>query len=582
MITEKNIKKFIIILPLVGVLFTSIVLTNLFISQVHFQYEQEIKQLIVDEENNIKDVVKNRVNNTLTLLDKDYNQKLNTSKEEVRNTVDIAYNIIENTYNEYKNQDKNIILSKIKNRLKELRFYQNLTGYYFIYFDTGIFAMHPLLPYIEGKKTDEIKNHNLRYTINRLKNFTDKNNQGFFNWKWYKPNENTLKEKVGYLKKFKPLNIVIGSAKYKEDIQSNIKNKLKELLNIITFDQNAYIFAYDEDGNTISHTKKELLGKNRWNLTLGGRLMVQEIIKKSIKPKGAYIKYVASIDPTTNKSAEKTSYVRLSDKTRWAIGTGLYTSELFKNIKKKQEYMKQELDETIYKVMIYSFIITSFVLLVMFFIAKKVGDIFNRYKNHLFKVNNSLEMKVKDRTKELEASKNKLKEMALRDPLTNLYNRRYFEDVSAELISLSIRNDDSLCLLLIDIDKFKNVNDTYGHDIGDKVLKHLANTFIELLRDSDVITRVGGEEFAIVLPKTELQGAQKISEEIRQKIENENIEISEDSFINITISIGLTIFEKEIDKDVNSIFKKADIALYEAKRIGRNRVIVYNDFLSKE
>ncbi len=577
MITEKNIKKIIVIIPLLGVILTSIILTNLFISEIKSQYEIETSQLLINEELKVKRIVKNRIENIISLLDKDYEQIIQSEKEEVKNTVNIAYNIIENTYNQNKNLDKNTIILKINKRLRNLRFYKNLTGYYFIYSNDGTSVMHPHLPHLEGINYNSFKDKNAQIAIKKITTFLDENSSGYISWKWYKPNESNVKEKIGYIKKFMPLDVFIGSAKYKEDIEVSVKKKLQELLNIITYDKSDYIFAYDRSGNTISHVKKELIGKNRWNLSNRSRYLVQEIISKAFNTNGGYLSYLATIDPNTNKPAEKISYIKLFKKTNWAIGTGMYNSIIFENIKSKQKLMKKNLDDTIYKVIIYSFLITTFGVLIMLIVSKKVEDIFNRYKNHLTKVNNTLEMKVKYRTIELEDSKNKLKEMTLRDPLTNLYNRRYFENIIDELMALSVREDEPLCLIMLDIDKFKNINDAHGHDVGDEVLKKLADNLLLLLRDSDVITRIGGEEFAIVFPNTSISGAYKTGEKIRKEIENLNIRVEENILINFTVSMGIAIFNNNVDKDVHSILKRADIALYEAKDTGRNKVVIFEE-----
>jgi len=582
MITEKNIKKIIVIAPLIGILLTSIILTNLFISEIKSQYEKEIQQLMIDEELKVMRIVKNRIENIINFLEKDYNQKIQAEKEEIKNTVDIAYNIIENTYRENKNDDKNSIILKINKQLRNQRFYNNASGYYFIYSNNGTSILHPHLPYLEGTNFSTFKDESTKIAIKKLLIFLEKNSAGFTSWKWYKPNKNKekkteVKEKIGYLKKFVPLNLFIGSAKYKEDIELSVKNNLQELLNIIRYDKNNYIFAYDELGNTISHIKKDLIGKNRWDISSSGRLLIQEIIKKAFTTKGSYIKYSATINPNTKESSKKISYVKLFERTNWVIGTGMYNSIIFENIKNRQKLMKKNLDNTIYKVVIYSFFITSFSLLVMIFISRKVGNIIKKYKNHLTEINNTLELKVKNRTKELEDSKNKLKEMTLRDPLTNLYNRRYFESVIDELMSLTIRVKESLCLIMLDIDKFKNINDNYGHDIGDEVLKKLADNLLCLLRQSDVITRIGGEEFAIVFPNTSIDGAYKTSEKIRKAVENLEIKIKENILISFTVSIGIAVFDENIDKDVHSILKRADIALYKAKDTGRNKVVIFNE-----
>jgi len=181
----------------------------------------------------------------------------------------------------------------------------------------------------------------------------------------------------------------------------------------------------------------------------------------------------------------------------------------------------------------------------------------------------SLESLVKDRTKELELTKNKLQEMANKDPMTNLYNRRYLHDVSKTLFNISQREKRAFSILMIDIDRFKSINDLYGHIIGDSVIQFLADIFRDLIRTSDIAIRFGGEEFIILLPNTEVEGAYEIASKIKSTVENQR------TIVSFTVSIGVSKCNCVEDVDINKLLRKVDEALYEAKRDGRNRVVIY-------
>ncbi|QJB56217.1 PAS domain S-box protein [Pseudodesulfovibrio sp. zrk46] len=166
----------------------------------------------------------------------------------------------------------------------------------------------------------------------------------------------------------------------------------------------------------------------------------------------------------------------------------------------------------------------------------------------------------------------KLRELATTDSLTGLFNRRRFMELSEREFSRSSRYGRSLAMLMLDIDHFKNVNDTYGHDVGDQVLRSLSEIAIMALRKADILGRLGGEEFGVLLPETDLPAAQEVAERLRVSIERNVINTSAGP-LNITVSIGVGIFN---DATVNTqeLLKRADIALYEAKQSGRNRVVV--------
>ena len=165
----------------------------------------------------------------------------------------------------------------------------------------------------------------------------------------------------------------------------------------------------------------------------------------------------------------------------------------------------------------------------------------------------------------------KLEEMAFIDSLTGTINRRKFEELSAIELERTIRYGHALSFLMLDIDHFKNINDTYGHAIGDTVLKHFSNICKKIVRNLDVVARIGGEEFVIILPETDEGGAYTFAQRLREIVFKTGV-IVEDKEIRYTVSIGIALFKPEIDKDVASMLERADKALYKAKENGRNRV----------
>ncbi|MEA2072832.1 MAG: GGDEF domain-containing protein [Campylobacterota bacterium] len=156
--------------------------------------------------------------------------------------------------------------------------------------------------------------------------------------------------------------------------------------------------------------------------------------------------------------------------------------------------------------------------------------------------------------------------------MTKLYNRRYFSEISTTILELSIRHQKPLSLMMIDIDKFKNINDTYGHHIGDIVIISLANTLKELSRKSDIVCRFGGEEFLILLPETDIVGADAIAEKIRKSVEETLVDIEEEQRLKYTISTGISEVKIKEETNLEETIQRADKALYKAKEGGRNRV----------
>ena len=177
-------------------------------------------------------------------------------------------------------------------------------------------------------------------------------------------------------------------------------------------------------------------------------------------------------------------------------------------------------------------------------------------------------------TGDLIQAEKRLKQMALFDSLTGIYSRGTGFSLLEKEIEKSLRMEKPLFVLMIDIDKFKSINDTYGHDVGDIAIKELASTVTSALRNYDIIFRYGGEEFVVILPETDSDKALMIAERIRKNIENNHFLIREkpEQALSYTISIGCAMHASGISADM--LIAKADKALYKAKSNGRNRVEV--------
>lgn len=169
-----------------------------------------------------------------------------------------------------------------------------------------------------------------------------------------------------------------------------------------------------------------------------------------------------------------------------------------------------------------------------------------------------------------EALEKHLKHLASTDPMTELLNRRAFFDVCDKTIKRVASNDEELTCLIIDIDHFKKINDTYGHDAGDEVIITIAKLIIDNTRTMDFIGRIGGEEFSILMPNTDKESAFIIADRLRENVAKHKI-LLDSAYINITVSIGLSYLTHE-DVNIHTLLKRADTALYEAKESGRNQV----------
>jgi diguanylate cyclase (GGDEF)-like protein/PAS domain S-box-containing protein len=195
---------------------------------------------------------------------------------------------------------------------------------------------------------------------------------------------------------------------------------------------------------------------------------------------------------------------------------------------------------------------------------KQIEAELKRYQEHL-------EELVNERTRELEDANQKLQKLATTDPLTGAYNRRFFLEAGEREMAISYRTGRPFSLVMFDLDHFKLVNDQYGHQVGDQVLKSIVEKIKVNIRLGDILGRLGGEEFYILLPDTPVHTALEAAERFRELIEKPELLRDGEPNISITASFGVCQFIQG-ERDFEDCLQRADVALYKAKELGRNRV----------
>lgn len=189
-------------------------------------------------------------------------------------------------------------------------------------------------------------------------------------------------------------------------------------------------------------------------------------------------------------------------------------------------------------------------------------------------------LRIKSLQDQLREAKRLLQEQSLTDPLTGLRNRRCFDERFQEEFRRAQRYSDPVSLIMLDLDHFKNVNDQWGHPMGDLVLRETAGLLRASTRDPDICARFGGEEFAVILPKTHLEGALAVAEriwrEVGQKVHrNPAPALGRPAELSVTASLGIAFFPSRGITEPEALLRFADEALYQAKRAGRNTICLY-------
>ncbi|MHB1291560.1 MAG: GGDEF domain-containing protein, partial [Sulfuricella sp.] len=180
---------------------------------------------------------------------------------------------------------------------------------------------------------------------------------------------------------------------------------------------------------------------------------------------------------------------------------------------------------------------------------------------------------LKARTEELEKALAQVEHLAKTDSLTELPNRRHFDNFLTTTIPRAVRFGEPVCMILVDVDNFKQINDRYGHGAGDYVLQELAKLFKARTRETDICARLGGDEFAFLLYHTGTEEALTLSQDML-RIVREHPFVADDAKLNVMLSIGIAQLSPDIP-GAEALYGTADKALYEAKRRGRSQVVVY-------
>lgn len=210
---------------------------------------------------------------------------------------------------------------------------------------------------------------------------------------------------------------------------------------------------------------------------------------------------------------------------------------------------------------------------------------------HLHRMIHALGDEVAVRTRSLEqaleesdALRNRYQQLSIKDELTGLYNRRYFFAEGEAMLARAIRYESPLSLLLIDVDRFKQVNDTWGHTVGDQVLCHIADTLLSEARTGDLVARMGGEEFVLILPNTAPEGVDMMANRIQTQLASMGFGIVDQS-IDLTVSIGITELGErspsELRVQLEQLYHEADLAMYQCKLSGRNRRMLFTQAMEQ-
>ena len=558
-VKNSTLTRWIVLLPILGVFITAFILIVIGIQLTSNVYKDEINSFKVEATKASKARAVIRVGEVEKSFLINESVLIKSEKEKIKDMVLFAVNLMDVFYRQNSDLKRQDIIKHIKKRLRDIRFFENKTGYFFIYDLKGNCILLPPNPTFEGKNLLNLKDAQGKFTIKEAIKFIKKSHSGYLEWYWYKPNDkNEMKKKIGYLYYYESLGIYIGTARYEEDIVEKVKNEI--LANLKLNSARGRFFVYDGDGKKLYDNTNTL-----------NKLEVKGIKEVSLEIKDGFFMSKKSVEGFDIENATKIQsyYVKYIPEFDWIIGTNTYDNSLLMDIEEKKKSISSKVYEIVWDMVFVAVIAILVILFLMLALSSKLREVLKSYQKNLIKKN-----------KEMRKQKEKLAHQVAHDILTSLPNR-FMLSKKLELAIRQSRSDDKkLALMFLDIDKFKSINDSLGHNIGDIFLQKVAKRIKDSVRDRDLVARFGGDEFVVLIENyNKIHDLIVIVEKI-QKALKKPIKI-EDTLHQVTLSIGISLYPFD-GINAEELLKNADIAMYRAKEEGRDGYRFFTQTMNDE
>ena len=691
--------KWIILLPLLSVFLAFATTLIVVVNSEKEAYAELAKHARIEYVKNARFNAKDRIDKLVDYINFNESYLKTRAQNEIKDIVLLGKSVAQEVYYENAQLPKNVIFEKIEELLGEKRFFNNLEGYYFVFDMQGVNIVHGGNRAFVGQNLINVQDGEGKHTIYEVIQKLQGKEGIYHQWQWKNPGDEHFRTKIGYIAYIEELDILIGSARYEDEISKEIKEEAQKLLINTRYGESGYIFAHDYNGVAIAHGNAKEIGQNRLNVISGGQYIVRDFINGAkILPDGFFINYIATYRPDGKSNMEKLSYFRAIPQFEWVIGTGIYLEEEIALLGENEKVYKAKMSQNISNIASISFLVMLVIASILFVIASKINAVLARYEAHLLisnqkiieqkqvfetlyqksadgivllrdnhlidcneaivgmykaknkkqllnilasdaspefqpdgesSVTKSLRMNaialekgahqfewharaldgslfwvsvnvtaiaMKEGTilhcsardisanKALEEESKKQKKLLAyqveHDALTGLPNRNLLQDRLSQAIKKANREASMLGIVFIDIDKFKSINDTLGHDVGDEFLKTIAEKMKSSMRQSDTVARLSGDEFIVLID--ECKELNDISIAIKKLLLTFQapIFVGHEQF-KVSMSMGVSVYPNDGD-NVSVLLKNADIAMYKAKAEGKNRYKFFDSLMNKE
>jgi len=519
-------------------------------------------------------------------------EALHSYERELKDIVDVVHSMFYALKQERITEaedSKKRIKNELLKLLSSIRYDGN--NYLFAVDYNGTVLAHPY--FVRGTDVSQVKDVNGSLIVQRFIDTAKKKGEGFVLYRWKRsPYGKKAVEKLTYVRDCKYWHMIIGTGVYINDIRRSVTERRKRLMENLRrvvkqtrIGENGYLYVFDRN-KILIHPNADLEGKEIATMTnpITHKPIYRDLIKAAEEKKPFYYMWDKPKD-RHRYVYEKISWVRYVPSLDIYIASSVYIDDIY-NI---ADAMRQRIYMMAGGVLFVVLFLSGFVMRRMLSplsqldrAAQKIaegnlnvrtriqsGDEFERLSVSFNTMIERLHRQIVDLDKVIEEKTQALEKLAVTDVMTGLYNRRYFNEASQSLFALAQRTNEPFSVLMIDIDNFKRINDTYGHLKGDEVIRRLAEIIKNNVRHSDVACRYGGEEFVVLMPDTSQEGAREVAERIRMEAEKE----ARLKPIRFSVSIGVSQMKSE-DTHIESVIHRADEALYKAKTSGKNRVVV--------
>lgn len=483
--------------------------------------------------------------------------------------VDVAWTTANALYLE---QNADFDQASLKNLLVEtlrpLRFFDG-RGYYFIGEMSGRFILTPTSPELEGQLMPENQDDRGNYIVRGLLEAAHSpEGAGFHSYRWYRPDDaERMADKHVYVRHFAPFDWLIGAGDYTYEWESRLQQKLLAQIRNRRIGETGYTAVIDSQGQVLlsfdsQHLEEQSMGPHSVKEQEAIVLMLEAAAEG-----GGFIRYLWP-SPSTGENAWKTALVEPAGHWDWVLVSSIFEDEVRGILQNEVQAFEASASHNWYTYL--------GVTLVSLIIALLGSWLFSRWSSGLFRAYHAelsaQREELKRKADELILSESNIRHLAFHDVLTGLANRRLLIDRLQQQLHQNQRSMSFGALLFIDLDNFKTLNDTLGHDKGDDLLRQVAHRICCCVREEDTVARFGGDEFVVMLGRLSLEESEAaarariVAEKILTTLRQEYYFDGQCYFS--TPSIGITLIHDNAIAD--ELLKQADLAMYRAKDAGRN------------